>query len=60
MEALAGEFGAKASAYAAAMRAEDVSGRVLVGLSEADLRELGLSLGHRKAFLDHLARLRRQ
>ena len=58
VEGLAEEFGAKASLYAEAMRAQDVSGRVLVGLSEADLRELGLSLGHRKAMLDRLARLR--
>jgi hypothetical protein len=51
-------FGSKASEDAAAMRREHVNGEALVQLSDGDLREVGLSLGHRKILLARLAALK--
>ena len=40
------------------MLSEDISGRVLLELSQEDLKELGLSLGHRKLLVSRLAALK--
>ncbi len=45
------------SAYAAAFRENDVDLRALPHLDQADLKELGVSLGHRKILLSAIASL---
>ena len=52
------DLGDKTEEYANVMKQEHVSGRVLLGLREEDLKELGFSLGHRKLLLAQVARLR--
>ena len=52
------DFGDKASQYAETMVRQDVSGVVLMGLTETELKEeLGMSLGHRKILKEHIALL---
>ena len=45
--------------YAAVLAENDVDADVLFDLSDSDLRELGLSLGHRKRLLKEIDRLKR-
>ena len=45
------EFGDHSRIYAQKMKDEHIDGKVLLELSETDLKELGFSLGHRKKFL---------
>ena len=52
------EFGDKAAVYAAALAANDVNGEALLLLSEEDLKELGLSLGHRKLLFARVSTFR--
>ena len=54
---LTADFGGKAAVYAENLQKEDVNGEVLLGLANDDLKELGLTLGHRKLMLAHIARL---
>jgi small GTP-binding protein len=54
---LTADFGAKAGVYAEAMVREDVNGRVLLTLDDAGMKDLGLSLGHRKLLAQRIARL---
>jgi hypothetical protein len=54
---LTADFGAKAGVYAEAMVREDVNGRVLLALDDAGMKDLGLSLGHRKLLAQRIARL---
>src|SRR5262245_2270478 len=44
--------------YSEAFRANDIDARALRHLTEADLRELGVSLGHRKVLLAAIAELK--
>jgi len=44
--------------YAEKMLIEDVDGHVLLDLTLDDLKDLGLSLGHRKKFLEHIQLLK--
>jgi hypothetical protein len=55
VQSLQRDFGEKASMYADTMVREDISGSVLLKLEDKDLKELGLSLGHRKLMLSHIS-----
>jgi GTP-binding protein EngB required for normal cell division len=57
VSSLTADFGAKAGVYAEAMVREDVNGRVLLALDDAGMKDLGLSLGHRKLLAQRIARL---
>ncbi len=46
--------------YSAVFEANDIDLHVLPTLSDAELRELGVSLGHRKRILQSLGRLGRR
>lgn len=58
VKGLTREFGDKAAVYAAALAANDVNGEALLLLSEEDLKELGLSLGHRKLLFARVSTFR--
>ena len=51
VQGLAHEFGEKTSVYADTLKREDIDGKVLLDLSEDDLKHLGFSLGHRRKLL---------
>ena len=52
------EFGAHAAEYAQIFEAEKVNGLAFVNLNNSDLKDLGLSLGHRKVLLHKISTLR--
>ena len=51
-------FGLRANEYANAMVVEDIDGPMLCDLKETELKELGLTMGHRKKLLARIADLR--
>jgi len=57
VESLRTTFGAKCNSYKLAFQREDIDGRAMLALQDEDLKELGLSLGHRKVFGTELAKL---
>jgi len=57
VESLRSRFGAKCNSYKLTFQNEDIDGRALLALKEEDLKELGLSLGHRKVLCLELAKL---
>ena len=58
VEGLTSMFGEMRTVYAEKMLIEDVDGHVLLDLTLDDLKDLGLSLGHRKKFLEHILLLK--
>ena len=58
LESLRPRLGDKTDAYKAAFAKEDIDGAAMLKLTADELRELGLSLGHRKAVLEAVDQLR--
>ena len=54
---LTGDFGDKAGEYAENMAKEDINGKAFLNLTADELKELGLSMGHRKLLLQRAALL---
>ena len=54
------EFGERASRYAEEFAKEDISGKEFVHLRQDELKDLGLSMGHRKKLLSKIEMLRAQ